>query len=102
VQANGARYKGRRIGAHGDVVCWGSYPVKNLGALGDGDAVTINCADLAERIRLLRNYGSLEKYVNEEAGLNSRVDPFQAAVLHVKLHALENGPAEGAQSQIIR
>ena len=88
-QAHGARYKGKRIGAHGDVVCWSFYPGKNLGALGDAGAVTTNRADLAERIALLRNYGSREKYVNEEAGVNSRLDPIQAAVLRVKLHALE-------------
>lgn len=88
-QAHDARYKGRRIGAHGDVVCWSFYPGKNLGALGDGGAVTTNRADLAERIQLLRNYGSREKYVNEEAGTNSRLDPIQAAVLRVKLEHLE-------------
>ncbi len=89
-QAHGAQYKGRRIGSHGDVVCWSFYPGKNLGALGDGGAVTTNRADLADRIRLLRNYGSHEKYVNEEPGVNSRLDPIQAAVLRVKLHALED------------
>ncbi|HEY9037484.1 MAG TPA: DegT/DnrJ/EryC1/StrS family aminotransferase [Roseovarius sp.] len=87
-QAHGARYKGQRIGAHGDVVCWSFYPGKNLGAMGDGGAVTTNRADLAERIRILRNYGSREKYVNENLGVNSRLDPIQAAVLRVKLRAL--------------
>lgn len=89
-QAHGARYKGRRIGAHGDVVCWSFYPGKNLGALGDAGAVTTDSADLASRIRLLRNYGSREKYVNEEPGVNSRLDPIQAAVLRVKLKVLDN------------
>ena len=84
-QAHGATYKGQRIGAHGDVVCWSFYPGKNLGALGDGGAVTSNRADLADRIRVLRNYGSREKYVNEVKGANSRLDPVQAAVLRVKL-----------------
>jgi dTDP-4-amino-4,6-dideoxygalactose transaminase len=88
-QAHGARYKGQRIGAHGDVVCWSFYPGKNLGALGDGGAVTTNRADLADRIRLLRNYGSRAKYVNEMQGVNSRLDPIQAAVLRVKLHHLD-------------
>lgn len=88
-QAHGARYKGRRIGGHGDVVCWSFYPGKNLGALGDGGAVTTNRADLADRIRVLRNYGSRVKYVNEVQGMNSRLDPVQAAVLRVKLRYLD-------------
>ena len=88
-QAHGARYKGARIGAHGDVVCWSFYPGKNLGALGDAGAVTTNRAEIAERIRMLRNYGSREKYVNEVQGANSRLDPLQAAVLRAKLPYLE-------------
>lgn len=88
-QAHGARYRGRRIGAHGDVVCWSFYPGKNLGALGDAGAVTTDRADLADRIRVLRNYGSREKYVNETQGVNSRLDPIQAAILRVKLHYLD-------------
>lgn len=88
-QAHGARYKERRIGAHGDIVCWSFYPGKNLGALGDAGAVTTNNADLADRIRMLRNYGSREKYVNEVQGANSRLDPVQAAVLRVKLTHLD-------------
>lgn len=88
-QAHGALYKGRRIGAHGDVVCWSFYPGKNLGALGDAGAITTNRADLADRIRVLSNYGSREKYVNEVQGVNSRLDPLQAAVLRVKLKLLD-------------
>lgn len=88
-QAHGARYRGQRIGAHGDVVCWSFYPGKNLGALGDGGAVTTNRADLADRIRVLRNYGSRVKYVNEVQGVNSRLDPIQAAVLRAKLPHLD-------------
>lgn len=84
-QAHGATYKGRPIGSHGDAVAWSFYPGKNLGALGDGGAVTTNDAGIAERIRKLRNYGSAVKYVNEEKGVNSRLDPIQAAVLRVKL-----------------
>ncbi|WGT51487.1 DegT/DnrJ/EryC1/StrS family aminotransferase [Thioclava nitratireducens] len=88
-QAHGARYKGQPIGAHGDVVCWSFYPGKNLGALGDGGAITTNRADIADRIRVLRNYGSREKYVNEVKGVNSRLDPVQAAVLRVKIPHLD-------------
>jgi dTDP-4-amino-4,6-dideoxygalactose transaminase len=88
-QAHGARYKGRRIGSHGDVVCWSFYPGKNLGALGDGGAITTNRVDLADRIRVLRNYGSRVKYNNEVEGINSRLDPLQAAVLRQKLCVLD-------------
>lgn len=92
-QAHGARYKNRRIGAHGDIVCWSFYPGKNLGALGDAGAVTTDNADLADRIRMLRNYGSRVKYVNEVQGANSRLDPLQAAVLRVKLSHLDGWTA---------
>lgn len=88
-QAHGARYKGRRIGAHGDVVCWSFYPGKNLGAMGDAGAITTNDPGIADRVRVLRNYGSRLKYVNEVAGVNSRLDPMQAAILRVKLGHLE-------------
>src|ERR1035441_7113136 len=88
-QAHGARYKGRRVGGHGDVVAWSFYPGKNLGALGDAGAVTTNDSELADRIRVLRNYGSRVKYVNEVQGCNSRLDPVQAAALRVKLRHLD-------------
>lgn len=88
-QCHGARYKGQRIGAHSDVVCWSFYPGKNLGALGDGGAITTNNADIAARIRRLGNYGSDQKYVNIERGVNSRLDPIQAAMLRVKLDHLD-------------
>lgn len=88
-QAHGARYKGQRIGAHGDAVAWSFYPGKNLGAMGDGGAVTTNIMEIADRIRVLRNYGSRLKYVNEVQGYNSRLDPLQAAILRVKLAHLD-------------
>ena len=87
-QAHGACYKGKRIGAHGDIVCWSFYPGKNLGALGDGGAITTSRPDLADKVQILRNYGSRVKYVNEVQGVNSRLDPIQAAVLRVKLKHL--------------
>ena len=88
-QAHGARYRGRRIGGHGDAVCWSFYPGKNLGAFGDGGAITTNNSDIADRLRVLRNYGSKIKYVNDIKGFNSRLDPIQAAILRVKLRYLD-------------
>ncbi|MEJ6395939.1 DegT/DnrJ/EryC1/StrS family aminotransferase [Gymnodinialimonas sp. 2305UL16-5] len=88
-QAHGARYHGRRIGAHGDLVCWSFYPAKNLGAMGDGGAVTTDNAELADRIRILGNYGGRRKYHNDVRGMNSRLDSLQAAVLGVKLRHLD-------------
>lgn len=88
-QAHGALYKGKRLGGHGDAVAWSFYPGKNLGAMGDAGAVTTNDPDLADRIKVLRNYGSRVKYVNEEQGYNSRLDPIQAAILRVKLTYLD-------------
>lgn len=88
-QAHGARYKGQRIGAHGDVVCWSFYPGKNLGALGDGGAITTNDPEIADHVRRLGNYGSSEKYIHTERGVNSRLDPLQAAILRVKLLRLD-------------
>ena len=88
-QAHGASYKARRIGSHGDAATWSFYPSKNLGAMGDGGAVTTNDETLARKIRILRNYGSQKKYVNETLGVNSRLDPIQAALLRVKLNHLD-------------
>lgn len=88
-QAQGARYKGTRIGAYGDAVCWSFYPAKNLGAMGDGGAVTTSHDDVADRIRVLGNYGSRKKYHNEVKGKNSRLDPIQAAILRAKLPVLD-------------
>lgn len=89
-QAHGARYRGTAIGAHSDAVAWSFYPGKNLGALGDAGAVTTNQQDVADNVRVLRNYGSRKKYFNEIRGVNSRLDPIQAAVLRVKLRHLDD------------
>ena len=88
-QAQGARYKGRRTGGLGDAAGNSFYPGKNLGAFGDAGAVTTNDPDLADRVRVLRNYGSRKKYHNEVAGVNSRLDELQAAVLRAKLPVLD-------------
>lgn len=88
-QAHGARYRGRPVGSLGDAAAWSFYPSKNLGSLGDGGAVTTEDAVLAERIRLLRNYGSVEKYVHPVAGENSRLSEINAAVLRLKLRRLD-------------
>lgn len=88
-QAHGAIYRGRKIGGHGDAVAWSFYPGKNLGAFGDAGAVTTNDPEVAVRVRRLGNYGSTTKYVHDERGVNSRLDSVQAAVLSVKLRALD-------------
>ena len=88
-QAHGAKYKGRIVGSLGDAAGFSFYPGKNLGAFGDGGAVTTNDDELAERIAELRNYGSKVKYHNETPGFNSRLDDLQAAFLRVKLTKLD-------------
>ncbi|HKS22202.1 MAG TPA: DegT/DnrJ/EryC1/StrS family aminotransferase [Thermoanaerobaculia bacterium] len=88
-QAHGGRAGAQRTGALGDAAGWSFYPGKNLGAYGDAGAVTTDDDALADRVRLLRNYGSRVKYRNEIAGFNSRLDPLQAALLRVKLPRLD-------------
>jgi dTDP-3-amino-3,4,6-trideoxy-alpha-D-glucose transaminase len=88
-QAHGAMYKGRRVGGLGDAACFSFYPVKNLGAMGDGGAVVTGSEALANRVRILGNYGSRQKYEHELQGVNSRLDPLQASFLRVKLARLE-------------
>lgn len=88
-QAQGARYKGRRTGALAHAGAFSFFPTKNIGAFGDAGAVTTDDDRLADRLRVLRNYGSKVKYVNIEAGVNSRLDELQAAILRAKLPALD-------------
>ncbi len=88
-QAHGCRYRGKRTGSIGDAAGHSFYPGKNLGALGDGGAVTTNDSELADCIRALANYGSQRKYVFRYKGRNSRLDEIQAAVLSVKLRHLD-------------
>lgn len=87
-QAHGALQNNESPGTQSDVATYSFYPTKNLGALGDAGAITTQNADLAERLRSLREYGWHERYISDEAGVNSRMDSLQAAVLSVKLNAL--------------
>lgn len=88
-QAHGARWAGQRAGSIGDAAGFSFYPGKNLGALGDGGAITTNDDALAARLRMLHNYGASIKYHHEVAGVNSRLDEIQSAVLRAKLPALD-------------
>jgi dTDP-4-amino-4,6-dideoxygalactose transaminase len=89
-QTHGAVYKDRMAGNLGLAAGFSFYPTKNLGAFGDAGAITTNNDDLADKVRVLRNYGSRQKYFNETRGHNSRLDPLQAAFLQVKLKYIEN------------
>lgn len=88
-QAHGCTYKGQRTGSLGEIAGHSFYPGKNLGALGDGGAVTTNNKKLADCIRALANYGSTKKYIFKYCGRNSRLDEIQAAILDVKLRHLD-------------
>jgi len=97
-QSHGAEVGGRKAGTWGDAAAYSFYPTKNLGALGDGGAVFTRDAGVAERVRLLRQYGWRQRYVSEIPGRNSRLDEVQAAVLRVKLKYLD---AENAQRRCL-
>lgn len=88
-QAQGARYKGSRVGGLGHAAATSFYPGKNLGALGDAGAILTNDPVIAEKVRLLRNYGSQIKYKHDVTGYNTRLDEMQAAFLRVKLPILD-------------
>ena len=88
-QAHGAKYRGRRVGSLGEMGCFSFYPTKNLGAIGDGGMVVTDNSELADKVRLLREYGWKERFISSDQGWNSRLDEMQAGVLRVKLRYLD-------------
>jgi dTDP-4-amino-4,6-dideoxygalactose transaminase len=97
-QSHGALYRGKITGSFGDVGCFSFYPTKNLGAFGDGGIVVTDDTALAQSLREIREYGWRERYVSARTGINSRLDPLQAAILGVKLKSLA---ADNARRQAI-
>lgn len=93
-QSHGATYAERKSGGWGDIAAFSFYPTKNLGGFGDGGMVVTHDRELAERVRLLREYGWRQRFVSEISGVNSRLDELQAAVLRVKLKYLDEGNGE--------
>ena len=93
-QSHGSMYKDHKSGTFGDIACFSFYPSKNLGCFGDGGAITTNEEELAQQIKVLRNYGSEKRYHNEVVGFNSRLDELQAGLLRVKLSHLDELNAE--------
>jgi dTDP-4-amino-4,6-dideoxygalactose transaminase len=92
-QAHGAAIRGKKVGSFGDMACFSFYPTKNLGAVGDGGAVVTDDEELAQRARLIREYGWAERYVSQVRGWNTRLDEVQAAILRVKLRYLDEDNA---------
>jgi dTDP-4-amino-4,6-dideoxygalactose transaminase len=88
-QAHGAMYENKRVGSYGDMACFSFYPTKNLGAIGDAGMVVTSHPELAQKVRLLREYGWAERYVSHIDGWNSRLDELQASILRVKLRYLD-------------
>ena len=89
-QAHGAKYKGNKVGSFGDISCFSFYPVKNLGAYGDGGFVALNDEYLFEKLKMMHNYGQSQKNHHDFVGMNSRLDEIQAAILNVKLGYLDH------------
>lgn len=88
-QAHGAEYKGEKVGSIGNIGCFSFYPAKNLGAYGDGGVAITNNEELAQKIKMLRNYGQRKKYFHEFVGFNSRLDELHAGILRIKLKSLD-------------
>ena len=93
-QSHGTKWNGKCTGTFGDIGCFSFYPTKNLGGFGDGGAIVTDHKEIAEFVRMYRNYGSKERYQNEVAGVNSRLDELQAGLLRVKLRHLDDLNAE--------
>ncbi|NEP05396.1 MAG: DegT/DnrJ/EryC1/StrS family aminotransferase [Okeania sp. SIO4D6] len=89
-QATGAEWSDKKVGSFGDIGCFSFFPTKNLGALGDGGALTTNNSAIAAQVRMLKNHGQSAKYFYEHIGINSRLDTIQAAILQVKLRYLDS------------
>jgi len=93
-QSTGAEWQGAKVGSMGHIGCFSFYPTKNLGACGDGGAITTNDEAIAQRIRTLRDHGQRQRYISEEVGVNSRLDAVQAAILLLKLRYLDEWNAK--------
>jgi dTDP-4-amino-4,6-dideoxygalactose transaminase len=88
-QATGAEWAGKKVGSIGDIGCFSFYPTKNLGACGDGGALTTNDLAIAAKLRILADHGRIDRYLHQEIGINSRLDALQAAILQIKLTHLD-------------
>lgn len=89
-QSTGASWAGKKVGSIGHIGCFSFYPTKNLGGCGDGGAITTNDAEIATKLRVLKEHGSKVRYIHEETGINSRLDALQAAILQIKLRYLDS------------